>query len=66
LSLNLGIEKRFRFRGYEWAARLAAVNVTGHANPNAVINNVDAPNFLRFAGGQGRAVTARLRLVGRK
>src|SRR5207302_170259 len=35
LSLNLGIEKRFRFRGYEWAARLAAVNVTGHANPNA-------------------------------
>ena len=66
LSLNLGIEKRFRFRGYEWAARLAAVNVTGHANSNAVINNVDAPNFLRFAGGQGRAVTARLRLVGRK
>lgn len=66
LSLNLGIEKRFRFRGYEWAARLAAINVTGHANPNAVINNIDAPNFLSFAGGQGRALTARLRLVGRK
>jgi len=58
-SLNVGVEKRFRFRAREWALRLAFINVTAHNNPNTVINNVDA-------GGQGRAVTARLRLVSRK
>ncbi len=63
LSLNLGLEKRFRFRGREWAARLTAVNITGHNNPNQVVNNIDAPNYLTFAGGQERALTARLRLV---
>jgi hypothetical protein len=65
-SLNLGIEKRFRLASYEFAARLTVVNITDHANPDAVINNVDAPNFLTFAGGQHRALTARLRFVGRK
>ncbi len=65
-SLNLGLEKRFRFGGYEWAARLALVNATDHANPDQVVNNVDAVNFLTFAGGQHRSVTARLRFVGRK
>lgn len=62
-SLDLGIEKRFRFRGHEWAVRLSEINITGHENPNSVVNNVDAPNFLTFAGGQRRAFTARLRLV---
>ncbi len=66
LSLNLGLEKRFHFRGHEWAARLSAINITGHRNPNTVVNNIDAPNFLALAGGQGRALSARLRLVGRK
>ncbi|MBI3664606.1 MAG: TonB-dependent receptor [Acidobacteria bacterium] len=66
LSINIGIEKRFRLRGSEWAARLSVINLTDHANPNAVVNNRDAPNFLIFAGGQRRAFTARLRLVGRK
>jgi Carboxypeptidase regulatory-like domain/TonB dependent receptor len=65
-SLNLGLEKRFRFGGYQWAARLTLVNVTDHANPDQVVNNVDAVNFLTFAGGQHRSVTARLRFVGRK
>jgi hypothetical protein len=31
-----------------------------------VINNVDSPEYLTFAGGQRRAFTARIRLVGRK
>jgi len=33
-----------------------------------VINNISAPKplYLQFAGGQGRAFTARLRFVGRK
>lgn len=66
VSLNLGIEKRFRFHGHEWAARLTVINLTGHENPNSVVNNIAAPNFLAFAGGQHRAISGRLRLVGRK
>jgi hypothetical protein len=31
-----------------------------------VNNNVDSPNFLHFAGGQKRALTARIRFLGRK
>ena len=64
-SLNFGVEKRFPFYGQQWAFRLAVINLTGHHNPNTVINNVDAPNFGTFAGGQARAFTFRLRLVGR-
>jgi hypothetical protein len=63
MSLNLGLEKRFRFRGHEWAVRVAGVNITGHKNPDSVVNNVNAPNYLTFAGGQRRAFTVRLRLV---
>ena len=62
-SLNLGLEKRFHFKGHEWAARISAINLTGHENPNSVVNNTDATNYLAFAGGQTRAFTARLRLV---
>jgi len=65
-SLNIGAEKRFPFRGYQWALRLSAMNATGHNNYNSVINNVDAPNFLMFSGGQHRAFTTRIRLVGRR
>ena len=64
--LNVGLEKRFRFRSREWALRAEIVNVTNHDNPDAVINNLSAPNFLTFAGGQNRSFTGRLRLVSRK
>ena len=64
-SLNLAAEKRFPLFRQQWAVRLAVVNATGHSNPNTVINNVDAPDFGTFAGGQSRAFTFRLRLVGR-
>jgi hypothetical protein len=63
ISLNLGLEKRFQFRGHEWAVRVTGVNITGHHNPDTVVNNIDAPNYLNFAGGQRRAFTVRLRLV---
>ncbi len=66
LSLNLGVEKTFRFRGYAFAARVAAVNITGRKNPDTVVNNNAASNFLTFKGGQRRAFTLRLRFVGRK
>ena len=65
-NLNLGIEKKIPFRGYLWAARLEAVNILGRQNPDTVVNNVSAPNFGKFAGGQGRATTLRVRFVGRK
>jgi len=64
LNLDMGIEKRFHFHGHEWAARLLVVNMTGHQNPDTVTNIAGRP--IVFAGGQGRAFTARLRLVGRK
>jgi len=74
-SLNLGLEKKFGFRGYLWAARVEAVNILGRQNPDSVVNNIDAPFcssvvrsgcFGAFAGGQGRATTLRVRFVGRK
>jgi hypothetical protein len=65
-SLNVGIEKKFAFRGYLWAARVEAVNILGRHNPDTVVNNINAANFGAFAGGQGRATTLRVRFVGRK
>ena len=65
-SLTIGLEKKFTFRNRIFAARLAVVNIFDRQNSQAVVNNIDAPNFGTFAGGQGRAITGRLRLVGRK
>ena len=74
-SLNLGLERKFAFRGYLWAARVEVVNILGRQNPDSVVNNVDAPAcsslvrsgcFGAFAGGQGRATNLRVRFVGRK
>ena len=62
-DLDVGLEKRFHFRGQEWALRVSSINATNHDNPNAV-NTFIVP--YAFAGGQRRAFTARLRLVGRK
>ena len=64
-NLNVAGEKRVKWRKREWAVRLSVLNVTNHRNANAVINNLDSTNFGQFGGGQRRAVTARLRLVGR-
>jgi hypothetical protein len=66
ISLNLGIEKKFEFRGYLWSVRLKVVNIFGRQNPDTVVNNMDAPNFGTFAGGQGRAFSIRVRFAGRK
>jgi hypothetical protein len=65
-NLNLGIEKKFGFYGYLWAARIEVVNILGRQNPDTVVNNVDATNFGAFFGGQGRATTLRVRFVGKK
>jgi hypothetical protein len=62
-DLDVGLEKRFRFHGKTWALRASAINATNHNNPNAV-NTLVSP--FAFAGGQRRAFTGRLRLVGSK
>jgi|SRR5579859_756876 len=65
-SLNLGIEKKFAFRGYVWGVRVESINILDRQNPDVVVANVDAPNLGAFSGGQGRAFTLRVRFIGRK
>jgi Carboxypeptidase regulatory-like domain len=65
-SLNIGLEKKFGLRGYLWGVRVEAVNILDRQNPNTVVNNIDAPNFGAFSGGQGLAFTLRVRFIGRK
>jgi len=68
-SLNISLEKRFRFGKYLFAVRGTMVNVADRRNPDVVVNNINAvgvlPAYLTFFGGQGRAVTGRLRFLGR-
>jgi hypothetical protein len=66
MNLNLHIERRFHFHGHEWAVRVGVNNVTGRRNPASVNNNIDSPDFFTFTQNQHRALTARIRLVGRK
>jgi len=66
LSLNLHVERRFRFFGFEWAIRGGFDNITGRGNPTVVDNNINSPNFLSFSGERGRSFTGRIRFLGRK
>jgi hypothetical protein len=63
-SLNIGVEKRVRLFTREWAIRISILNLTSHRNPDSVSNNIDSPNFMRYAGGGTRSFNARIRLVG--
>lgn len=65
-SLNLLAERRFQLLGLQWALRAGFDDITNRHNPTDVNNNVDSPHFLTFGGLQGRALTARIRLLGRK
>ncbi|MGC1619738.1 MAG: carboxypeptidase regulatory-like domain-containing protein [Candidatus Acidiferrum sp.] len=74
-SLNIGLEKKFGFRGYLWGVRVEAINVFDRQDPNTVVNNINAPPctstltqgcFGAFSGGQGLAFTLRVRFIGRK
>jgi hypothetical protein len=62
-DLDVGLEKRFGFHGNVWALRVSAINASNHDNFNYV-NTLVSP--FAFAGGQRRALTGRLRWVGRK
>jgi hypothetical protein len=63
-GLNIGIEKRIRLFTRVWSVRFTILNITNHNNPDGVNNNISSPRFLQFFGGQGRSLTARVRLVG--
>jgi hypothetical protein len=66
VNVNLGLEKQFRFRSYIFAVRAGAIHILGRQDPDTVVNVVDALNFGTFSGGEKRALTFRLRFVGRK
>jgi len=65
-ELNLHLERRFFFRKHRWALRAGFNNITGRKNPNVVNNNLSSPNFMRYYGGQSRALNFRLRWLGRQ
>jgi hypothetical protein len=65
-ALNLHVERRFRFHGYEFALRVGSNNITNSKNPVVVNNNIDSPQFLTFSSFQKRAFTGRIRFLGRK
>jgi hypothetical protein len=62
-GLNLGIEKRLKLFTRMWAIRLSILNISGHSNPDSVVNNIDSPDFMKFGGGQKRSFNVRLRLI---
>ncbi len=65
-SLNTAVERRLRLFGFQWALRAGLDDITNRHNPSGVNANVDSPRFLTFGGLQGRTVSARVRLLGRK
>jgi hypothetical protein len=65
-SLNLHFERQFRAMHYLWAARAGWDNITNDRNPNFVNNVIGTPEYLTYARGQARALTVRLRMLGKK
>ena len=66
VNFSPGLEWRFHFRGAYFGLRGIVENITGSENP-AIVNNVtDSPQYGSFSEFQGRAFTARIRLIGAK
>lgn len=66
VSFSPGLEWRFHFRGAYFGLRGVMENATNSRNP-AVVNNVtDSPAYGTFSEFLGRALTARIRLIGAK
>lgn len=64
-DLNLAIERMVTLRGYRFALRLGADNLTNQNNPTAVYNVTGAPDFRQFLGFEGRHFVVRIRFFGR-
>jgi hypothetical protein len=65
-TLNLQLEKRFHLFGYYWALRGGFDDITGRSNPVVVNADVNSPQFLTFSGYNRRALTSRIRFLGRQ
>ncbi len=66
VNFSPGLEWKFHFHGQYWGLRGVMENATGSQNPAVVNNVVDSPQYGTFSESQGRAFTARLRLIGMK
>jgi hypothetical protein len=64
VNASPGLEWRFHFRGEYYGLRGVIENVTDRQNPAIVNNNIDSPQFGNFSEPEGRALTARIRLIG--
>ena len=65
-AISPGLEWRFHFRGSYFGLRGVLENITDSHNPVVVNNVVDSPQYGTFSEYEGRAFTARLRLIGSK
>ncbi|HEX4650905.1 MAG TPA: TonB-dependent receptor [Granulicella sp.] len=65
-SFSPGLEWRFHLRGAYFGLRVIISNATDRQNPTVVNNVVDSPEYGTFSEPLGRAITARIRLIGNK
>jgi hypothetical protein len=66
IDFSPGLEWRFHLRGANFGLRGVMENASDRGNPAIVNNVVDSPQFGAFSEFQGRAFTARIRLIGAK
>ena len=64
-DLNVALERIVTLHGYRYALRGGMDNLTNQANPTAVNNVIGSPQYLQFAGKQGRHFVVRIRFFGR-
>ncbi len=64
IEFSPGLEWKFHFHGQYWGLRGVMENATDSMNPAVVNNDVDSPEYGTFSEPQGRAFTARIRLIG--
>jgi hypothetical protein len=66
VDLSPGLEWKFHFRGQYWGLRGVMENATNARNFLVVNDVLDSPQFGAFSEPEGRAFTARIRLIGTK
>ncbi len=66
INVSPGLEWRFHFRGQYYGLRGVIENASNRENPLIVNSNIASPQFGTFSEPEGRALTARIRLIGTK
>lgn len=66
VNFSPGLEWKFHFRGTYYGLRGVMENATDSEDPGIVNNVVDSPEYGMFSEPQGRAFTARIRIIGSK